>query len=211
MRIKRKKSENKDKVRVFDIRVLFLSAMFLCGVCAGCITASYITGDGANLLNEYISKGILVSEVDTTGKELFFKAFITFVKYPAIIFLLGYTAFGILFIPLVLVLRGYFISFCVTSVIQALGYKGILSALCIYGFQAVISIPCILIVAAKAMRASQGFFSFVREEKDKRMVSPLTDGYLTCFLICIVFLAVCAAVEAFLIPKLSVWSHTLIF
>ncbi len=211
MKRKRKKIEAKEQSSVFDIRTLLLSAMFLCGVCAGCITASYTAGDSANVLNEYISKEILVSSSDITGKELFLKAVISLYKYPVIIFLLGYTAFGIVFIPATLILRGYFISFCVTSVIQALGYKGVSIALSLYGFQALLSIPCILILATKAMCASQGFFSFIREGKERRLTPPVPDGYLTCFLLCIACMTVCAAVETLLIPGFTAWSYALIF
>ncbi len=209
MKTKRKKNKTKEQSSAFDIRTLLLSAMFLCGVCAGCITVSYITGDSANVLNEYIKKEILVSASDITGKELFLKSAVSLCKYPIVIFLLGYTAFGIAFIPAILILRGYFISFCVTSVIRALGYKGIPTALSLYGFQALLSIPCILIIATKAMRASQAFFSFTREGKERRL-SPVPDGYLTCFLLCIACLTVCAAVEALLLPRLSAWSYALI-
>lgn len=210
MKKKRKKSESKENLRILDIRMVFLSAMFLCGVCAGCATAAYITGDYANFLNEYITKEVLVSVSDIQVKEFFLKTLVSLYKYPMVIFLLGYTAFGIFFIPVVLILRGYFISFCVTSIVRGLGYKGLLTAFSIYGLQTVLSIPCLLVISMKAMRASQGFLSLVREEKDRRLISPIPERYFLCFLICIACLTFCAVLEVLLVPKLSVWSYALI-
>ncbi len=211
MKKKRKKFKSQERLRILDIRTVFLSAMFLCGVCAGCVTATYITGDCANFLNEYLTKEVLVSVSDIRVKEFFLKTLIALYKYPVVIFLFGYTAFGIVFIPAVLTLRGYFISFCVTSVVRGLGYKGLLTALSLYGLQAVLSIPCVLIIATKAMRASQGFLALAREGQERRLTSPIPEGYFACFLICIACLTVCAALEVLLVPKLSAWSYALIF
>lgn len=209
-RIKKREDVNKLSARV-DIAVVILSAILLCAICAGCITASCVTEDSAGFLNEYISKNALYAGQVIAGREQFFKSLITLVKYPAIVFSLGYTAFGTVLIPGVLFFRGFFLSFSVASVIRVLGYKGLAAALSVYGLQALVSIPCTLIIAAKAMRASQRFFSFAKAGKEQRVIPHAPDGYFTCFFICIICLTLCALLEVLLVPKLSALSYTLIF
>jgi len=185
-----------------NISVVFFAALLLCGIIAGGIANSYLSADSGQALGKYISEFISSHSLDADPKRPFLDAIINSFKYPIVIFLLGYTVFGFASIPIIVFLKGFFISFSATAIMRTLGYQGIALALSMYGIQAFFSIPCILIIATQAMKQSLIFLTLIRTEKNKRNIHPFPKKYIISFIICIITLLLCSIFEVYTVPKL---------
>ena len=74
--------------------------------------------------------------------------------WPAGIFLLGFSALGAVLIPPLLCARGFFLSYCVSLLVQWFGLRGLLAALAVFGVSALLVLPALLAVGFAAFRSS---------------------------------------------------------
>ena len=185
-----------------SVSIAVLAAMLLIGIVAGCVTASYVSGDSGQTLSEYVNQYVSLLGAGEGGGNLFPGTLFNLYKYPLLSFLFGFTAFGILLIPATVCVRGFFLSFSVGSMIRLFGYKGMLLALAVYGTQALITIPCLLIISAQAMRASRGFLQIMASGKRASVGSVFPKGYFVMFGVCMIVIFLCVLLEIFVTPKL---------
>lgn len=132
--------------------VALLSALFLAGAIVGMAAASYVASEGE--LRDYITGYVSdYSSVPKTG-ELVGLAFFNAFKYHLPVVLFGFTALGVFLIPALVLVRGFFLSFAVTSFINVLGSGGLVLALGVLGFQSLITLPCLLLLGAQGFALS---------------------------------------------------------
>lgn len=182
--------------------IALMTAVFLCGVVAGCVTAATVDTSSGQTLSEYITSYLEgMTPVHEYG-SLFLSTLFNYLKYPVLSFLFGFTALGVLCVPAVVCVRGFFLSFSVTTVIRMFGYKGLLVALSMFGFSSFITISCLLIISAFAMCAAISFLRFMLNKKRYVIGSILPVGYFTVFGFCAVIMIISAALDAFITPSL---------
>ena len=122
-------------------------------------------------------------------------------RYPFLAFLFGFTSLGVVLIPLLCITEGFFLSFAVTSFATAMEKNGILVALCALGIRCIVTVPCILFLAACAMDASEqlrqrGSFGF---QKNRAIYNSV---YFARFGVCAVVLLFGALLETAVVPRL---------
>lgn len=76
------------------------------------------------------------------------------VRWPLFAFLLGYSAFGTVGLPLLMAVRGFMLSFAAATLVRLLGLPGLAAALVSFGITALIAIPVLFVVARDAFRQS---------------------------------------------------------
>lgn len=183
-----------------SLNMAIMVVFFLCGIVAGCIFTIYANDVGSGLLSDNNLK-----EIATNGATAysFAKTYFNLLKYPAIVFLLGFTALGILAIPLTVSVKGFFISFSVSSVIQAFGFNGFRVALAMFGLQAFVSIPCLLTTASFAFEMSKLFTNVLHRSK-RQVPSNLTKPslHIILFAISAILLLIFALLDTALTPAL---------
>ncbi len=199
----RKLNAKKIPVAVFgniSLNAAIMIIFFLVGMVAGCIFNVYANDAGSNILFNNNLKEIATNGATTYS---FTKTYINLVKYPAIIFLLGYTALGIFAIPLAVSIKGFFISFSVSSVIQAFGMSGFCAALAMFGLQTMVSIPCIIIMASFSLETSKLFTNVLHRSK-KQVSSNFTNPslHIILFIITAILLLIFALFDTLLTPTL---------
>ncbi len=199
----RKLNAKKIPVAVFgniSLNAAIMIIFFLVGMVAGCIFNVYANDAGNNLLSNNNLK-----EIATNGATAysFSKSYLNLIKYPAIIFLLGYTALGIIAIPISVSIKGFFISFSVSSIIQAFGFSGFWAALAMFGLQTMVSIPCIIITASFSFEISRLFTNVLHRSK-KQVSSHFTNPslHIALFIITAVLLLIFALFDTLLTPVL---------
>ena len=128
-------------IKSFDVTIVIMTVCLVCGVVIGCAT-SFHMNEPFSLFKEYnvFSEGVSVN-------YSYFKVYFNLIKYPLIVFLLGFTAFGEIAVPLTVAVKGFFISFSVSLMMHGNGTHGLLCALAVFGVQAIISVPSILILS----------------------------------------------------------------
>ena len=80
-------------------------------------------------------------------------------RFFLLLFLLGTSWLGVVFIPAASLLRGAVLGSGVAALYAAYSYRGLLDALIIYGAPALWSLPCFLITAGDAFSASRALAS----------------------------------------------------
>ena len=131
------------------------------------------------------------------------KSFFNLVKYPAVVFLLAFTAFGVIAIPVFVFLKGFILSLSVSSVVASFGKVGVVAALSIFGIQAAISIPTLILLSAFAFETSR-VFAFVIKPQKRRIAAkrPNFIYFAVFFAFCCVLLLLAATADSMLTPTL---------
>lgn len=194
---KRIAEETKSVTAYIAVMFLFL----LCGMITGYIFSLYAGKAESNYLFQSELKNIITYGI---GDYSFGQAFFNLLKYPAAIFILSYTAFGIFAIPATVAMKGFFMSVSVAYVIQTIGRSGIFLALAILGIQALASIPCILITAAFSFEISSFFFNASRKAKQHFYLTqrkPDAAFVIVFVMLCLIF-ALVAMLDIALTPTL---------
>lgn len=183
-----------------SLNAAIMITFFLIGMIAGCIFNVYANDAGNNILFNNNLKEIAANGATTYS---FAKTYLNLIKYPTIIFLLGYTALGIFAIPLTVLFKGFFISFSVSSVIQTFGLSGFYSALAMFGLQTMISIPCIIITASFSLEISKLFTSVLHRSKKQVSSNFITPSlHIALFIITAFLLLIFALLDTLLTPTL---------
>lgn len=206
-RLKNKENTSSD---MFSIGIIVLFMMLLCGVIAGCITASYISPESGSSLSKYMSDYISNAGSIVDYKTGVLHEVLALVKYPIIVFCLGYTVFGALGIPAAVGIKGFLLSFSVASVFRLYGYKGLAMALAIYGVQSMISLPCLVVISAVALESSLRLLRLVKNTGMKSGVSIAHKRSFIVFAVCVLIMAATAVVEAFCTPVFVGWASGVI-
>ncbi len=101
---------------------------------------------------EPLLDGYIFSRADEIG--LFF-AFVWFIRFQFISFLMGTSFLGVTLIPLLVFLRGYILSCASAAIINSYPQNGIVMALIIVGLPSLLSIPCFFFVSTEAFFSSR--------------------------------------------------------
>lgn len=169
-----------------------LSALFLGGVVAGTVASSNVAPDSE--LRNYIS-GYLASAQSESSSAFILPALFNAFKYHFLIVVFGFTALGVVAVPIIVFLRGFFLSFAVTSFVKVLGSGGYLLTLGIFGLPFLIALPCLLILGAQA-------FSLAISATRGASLRKVNTQFIARIAVCAAALVLSALIEAFLTPHL---------
>ena len=139
--------------------IAFISVFFLCGAVAGCIAAKGLDGETDNYLVEHVVDYLAISKSDTGTGSIIGLAFFNTVKYHFAAFLSMFSVLGILIIPVLLAVRGFLLSFSVTSFIVMFGLNGIFLSLAVFGISCMLAVPPLLIISGQSFNVSLAFFT----------------------------------------------------
>ncbi|MEG2377086.1 MAG: hypothetical protein RSC43_01890 [Clostridia bacterium] len=201
--MKRKRITSKKNTGInISASLAILAAILLCGIVAGCITASYIGDEAGAALRSYVLNYTKTLGVIPSVGELFPGAIWNVYKYPLCTFLFGFTVLGIVLIPGAVALRGFFLSFSVATMIRLYGSSGLTLALAMFGVSSLIGIPCLLIISAQGFHAARSFARVMAGGKRVIIGSVFPRGYFVIFGVCMAALFAAVLLEVFLTPKL---------
>lgn len=180
--------------------LLLCGILFFCGTIAGTITAGVIN-DGTKL-GTYFSSYMTFFLTGNTVKRDFFSAVFDAYKYNILSLALGFSVVGVFFIPVLSALRGFFLTFSISTVVRVLGGNGILLALAIFGLNTLFTIPCFLILSTDAFSASQYIMRQTVLRNQKTMTSPLNRHFFSRCGLCFFMLTITALIDLFITPQL---------
>ena len=180
--------------------VAVMAACMLLGIAIGCVFAANC---GSDVLSKLIGEDIRNFSQDGIWQYSFSKTFFNLVKYPGVVFFLAFTAFGVIAIPILVFAKGFILSLSVSSLIASFGKVGIVAALSVFGVQAAISIPCLILLSAFAVEISR-VFAFVVIPPKRRITGkkPNFIYFLAFFVFCLILLLLTATLDAVITPKL---------
>ena len=169
----------------------------VCGLCffTGCvigvISAASVPDEAVDYLVEYV--GGLSSGASVSGGYL--KTLLRLLIYPLAAFLMGFSVLGAAAVPLLLLFRGYSLSFSLALFIGAFGHKGTLLAILLIGVRALISTPCLFVMAVQSFNASVKLHGLASRPDGGLRAGVYGRRYFLRLLLCVCFLMAAALAE----------------
>lgn len=180
------------------LSVCIISAAFLLGGVAGRVIAGLIEGDSGEMLSTYLTTYLTMVGEDSVHIQ-FWAVLWEQLRFPLLVFVLGFTALGAVGIPVLFGVRGFLFSFCVACFFRMLGTQGWLPAFFLFGLPALLWAPALFILGAQGM---QGSSALLRRALGERVSLPYDGGYLLRSGLCGLAVALCVAVEYLAVPAL---------
>lgn len=167
-------------------------ASFLIGAVVGGIFAAY--GGEAE---ELAAKSLLPE----AGRLTAFDSALTMFRYPIVALLCGFAVFGVIAEPLICAARGFFLCFAATALMRLYGAAGLGIAAAASAVECVISIPCLIYLAAGGFSTSSLIAACLGGRA--KPGAMLTKGYVVRVLLIAAILTLGAVAETYLTPILT--------
>lgn len=183
------------------LRAVVLAALFLAGALAGHVYAGACGEEAGEALGAYLDGYCRL--YDAGGVEVSVASCAAmYFGYALALFLLGFSAAGVVLVPALSGVFGFFSMYTVSCFVRFYGRAGVLLALGAMAVRLVFTLPCFLMLAGAAWPLSIELFtlSFGRGKRS----APVLYGsrYFLLFLLCAVILAVGVCCERLLTPFL---------
>ncbi len=188
-----------------DPNLILLFAFFLCGAIIACIVSASVDGESGEALTKTIVSYISVLSERPISTALLGPALLNAFRYHLLVFVFSFTSLGVLFVPCLMALRGFFLSFSITAFVRLFGTSGLWLALGAFLVQNLILLPCLFVLAQGALSSSLKLFQIAMGRLSKPATPLFGRPYFLRFAVISVFLVVCALYEAFLSPMLFTW------
>jgi stage II sporulation protein M len=180
--------------------LLCCGVTFLVGSIAGAAAAGFVN-EGTKL-GDYFSAFLSLFLTGANTRPDFFTAVIDVYKYNLITIALGLSLLGIFFIPALSAIRGFFLSFSISTIVRVVGGKGAALALAIFGANTLITVPCFFVLSVYAFTASSYILRLSVSKNPKPAVSPFNSRFFVHCGICLAVLIVSALIECYVTPRL---------
>lgn len=183
------------------IRLLLLALAFLAGALGGHLYAGSCGEEAWEALGQYLRDYCRL--YDGGGMEIsLLSCVVMYFGYAVLLFLLGFSAAGVVLIPALSGVFGFFTMYTVSCFVRCYGRAGAALALGAMVVRLVFTLPCFFLLAEAAWPLSTELFalSFGRGKRS----SPVLYGsrYFLWFVLCAVILALGVFCERLLTPLL---------
>lgn len=178
--------------------LILLSGFFLAGSVAGCVCAGLIDDSGGALLGYVRGYLELLAQDGVPGR--FLSVLWEMSRFPLAAFLLGFTALGVVGLPVLFAVRGFLLCYAVSAFCRLLGSGGLLPGFVLFGFSALVWLPVLFQLGVQGLLGSYGLLR--RAMGDGRYPLRYDGGYLACCGMCAAALCLCAGMEYLAVPAL---------
>ena len=155
--------------------LLFFSTLFLAGCFLGCVFGG--TNEPAELLADCVRLG-------DTGRQDYWRTLLDLVKYPLAAFLVGTSYYGVLFVPLLCLLRGYAFARTSTYLLASADENGILHTMLVLGLPSLFALSCFFIISIDSFKNARRLFC-LNAGKHAEPVRTRVQHALLCVLLLI--------------------------
>lgn len=177
-----------------------LATCFLLGGLAGCLMSTFVGGAGQESLRDYLEHFLNTARSSGVAAPGLAVQLWDCLRWPGLALLLGFTALGVLGLPLLFAARGFLLAFSIAAFVRVFGSAGCLLALLVFGTGGVFSIPALFVLGVQSLTAARILASrFLGEGKAP---SPYGKAYFLRCGGCAAVLCVCIVLERFAVPAL---------
>ena len=135
-------------------RLIFLALFFFAGILLGQVLAGRMPAATGSELRRYLEDYLLLEE-DPAVQTLLSAAVIYF-RYPLTAFLLGFSAIGVVLLPVTTAAYGFFLSFAVSCFTASFGAGGVVLALAALGLRCLVALPCYFLLSSASWGTAVG-------------------------------------------------------
>lgn len=177
-----------------------LGALFLLGGVLGCLAAALALGGEADELCAYLADYLTLSTLGELPRELWFVLWGQ-LKYLLAVFVLGFTAIGVVCLPLLLGVKGFLLSFSVTCFCRVFGSAGLLPAFVLFGLPALLSVPALFLAGVQSFSNAMGLLHRLLGDSGRRELFLGTVDWCRIGL-CAGLMIGCGLLEYWVVPVL---------
>lgn len=177
-----------------------LSICFFVGGLTGCLVAAQVGGAGETSLNAYLQAFLQTARTGGVDAPVLWSQVWDTLRWPLLALLLGFTALGVLGLPILFSTRGFLLAFSIASFVRAFGGTGWLLACLVFGIGGMLSLPALFVLGVQSFLSARALAARVRgEEKGKVLWGR---PCLVRCTICGGILCVCILLEQAAVPAL---------
>lgn len=188
--------------------LVMTAAFFALGSGLGHLVSACAIERNGGLISAYLEQFLCIAQSDGLFCPDLFQFLWLSLRWPLAAFVLGFSALGLLALPLLSGLRGFLLSFAVGTFAQALGRRGLGIAVLLLGGSSLISVPIFLLVATQSFSASKALASHKTGQGRKEL--PYDRAYI--FRCCLSFFVLLLSLlgEWYFVPMLLTdWTNIL--
>lgn len=184
------------------LNIVIMSGCIIFGVVLGAFYVRLFDGDFLSVSNEL--KNIAENGIGNYNiKNVFFNI----CKYHIAVFVFGFTFLGIVCTPVVVCMKGFFVSLSVSSILKVFGGTGITYALAVFGVQTFFTVASFLFLSAFSFEISKRYAVwFFAKSGQTPIRKTFPVSYLVTFGIVFVFILLVALLDVCVTPSLVVAS-----
>lgn len=132
--------------------LFLLAGFFLVGGLLGCLLAARVGGGADDSLSTYMEGYLSAAQAGKAGAPSLLTALWEAFRYPLACVVLGFTTAGAVLVPLVVAMRGFFLSFAVSSFVRMFGARGLLMSAGVFLPACLVVIPCMFLLGVHSFR-----------------------------------------------------------
>ena len=179
--------------------LVLLGALFLAGGTVGCLFAGLADGAGGASLAGYLADYLTLAANGTVARS-FWPLLWQEARYFLAAAVLGLTALGLVGIPAVLCVRGFFLGFSAACFCRVFGLAGLVPAAVLFGLPALLWAPALFLTGVQGVLSSRCLL--LRVLGDSRGGPPFSSAYWLRLAGCAVLVLACAMAEYAAVPVL---------
>lgn len=126
-----------------------ITLCFVLGSVAGCWCSAFLEREGAEALRGWLDSYVSFSRT-TGGSGRWLPVLWQMLRLPLMLTLLQFTVLGMLFIPFLMGVRGFLLSFAVTGFVRAYAWRGLLCALLLFAPLGMVELTALFLLAVSA-------------------------------------------------------------
>lgn len=160
------KALRKRIVRLWDMppgrimpALMVLSTAFAAGALVGLLMAAQVDGGGHESLSVYLRAYLEAAKTGSATPPEPAAALWETARWPLLTLLLSFTAVGVVGIPAIFAIRGFLLSFAVSSFVRIFGAAGAILAFFAFGFTGTISLPVLFLLGVQGLMSSAALAS----------------------------------------------------
>lgn len=178
--------------------LLVVSCAFVSGGIAGLLVASQVAGEGQTTLAAYIESYLAAAQQRTAAAPGFFAVALDLLRWPCLAVFMGFLSLGVVGVPILFAVRGFLLSFAVSSFVRMFGGAGGMLAFSAFGLTGLLAVPALFVLGVQSFdmalrRLSAG--------AGKGSALPGSQYLVRCGS-CFGALALCMLVEHWAVPAL---------
>ncbi len=176
------------------------AAFFTFGVLVGSLLALQVTEGGAEALNAYLEQFLALAQVGGLTQPSFFTLMWRAIRWPLFAFLLGFSALGVLFLPILSSMRGFFLAFSIASFARSYARRGVAISFLLLGVPEAVYLPVFFLLCVQSLGAAWSFAGRIPGQGRREL--PYDRGYFLRCGVCAVAMAVGLFIEWAALPTL---------
>lgn len=180
--------------------LIILSACFVAGGLVGCLLAAQVGGAGETSLHAYLEAFLAAAQGGAVDIPALWGQIWDTLRWPLAALLLGFTALGVLGLPVLFAVRGFLLAFSIASFVRAFGGTGWLLACLVFGIGGALSLPVLFVLGVQSFLSARALAARVRGDGKGRVLWG-RDCLIRCAM-CGGILCVCILLERTAVPAI---------